>query len=178
MDSNTNESNATEMPSIETLRRMSHQANRGDLGALRQLRETLDQSPAIWRTIGDLGLAAENAIVRLAMGKDPLGAESLVRKLEELRSELAGTAPTSVEQLAAQRVVLCWAIVAFTDAEVVSLGNVPPGVVSCWLKRQREAGRQYERATMALMRIRRMTRASDRAKERRARIKPSAYATP
>jgi hypothetical protein len=52
----------------------------------------------------------------LVGGVDLVCKESLQRQLDEMRLQLAGTDPTSLESLAVQRVLAAWVQVPFADA--------------------------------------------------------------
>jgi hypothetical protein len=64
------------------------------------LRQVLDAHPEFWQRFGDLALQAQTAWLQLISGKDLLLRESLVRKPDQLKAELAGTDPSPLEKLA------------------------------------------------------------------------------
>ena len=97
-----------EHPGGEELARLLQRAEQGDLSVLPALRKVLDANSAIWREYGDLARHAEVSLVHLAAGPNLLLAESLARRLAELKRELAGPSPGPLERLLAERVALCW----------------------------------------------------------------------
>src|SRR5205823_4272861 len=64
---------------------------------------------------GDLALEAEQSLVRAAAGTNLALKLSLTRKLELLRTELAGPKPTPIERLLVERAVACWLQVQDAD---------------------------------------------------------------
>ena len=69
-------------------------ANSGDPT---QLRQTLDDNPKIWQKTGDLGLAAEYALIELISDRNQLVRESVIRKIQELKKDLVPVNPTAFE---------------------------------------------------------------------------------
>src|SRR4051812_5496056 len=93
-------------PDPEALARLQslvQRAQRGDESVQPELRELLDAHPEIWQRCGDLALQAQAAWLRLISGPDLLLRESLQRKLEQLKSDLAGTDPSPLEKLLVER---------------------------------------------------------------------------
>jgi hypothetical protein len=87
-------------------------AEKGDETAFPALREVLKEAlkdPAAADLFGgDLAARAQQALIHKYSGKNPLLEEPLTRKVELLRSELAGPEPAPLERLLAERVVSCW----------------------------------------------------------------------
>ncbi|MDP9472375.1 MAG: hypothetical protein M3Q71_17185 [Chloroflexota bacterium] len=83
-------------------------ANAGDPSALADLRTILDDHPQLWEGVGNLAREAELTLVRLVAGPNTVTKEALRRKLDALRLEVAGSAPSPLERLLADRVVLGW----------------------------------------------------------------------
>ena len=68
-------------------------ARQGDAAVLPELRKLFDRDPTIWRQAGDLGRRAEAAWVNLIAGTDVTLAESLRRRLAEMKRDLAAAIP-------------------------------------------------------------------------------------
>src|SRR5687768_8353804 len=92
----------------DRLQHLSTLAQQGNQDARRELQELLDAHPAIWREAGDLAAYAQNSWLRLIAGHNELFRDSLQRKADELRRELAGSEPGVLEKLLVERVVSCW----------------------------------------------------------------------
>ena len=74
------------------LAQLLKKAEAGDRSVLPQLQRALDGNPDLWRGYGDLAAHAEASLAMLAAGPNLLLAESLKRKLAELKAELGITA--------------------------------------------------------------------------------------
>jgi len=82
-------------------------AHTGDEVAVRALRHTFDASPDLWRFAGDLAVQSEQTWTALASSGHPIMKEAVSRHLATLRQELAGQAPTPLERLLVDRIVIC-----------------------------------------------------------------------
>ena len=89
--------------------RLIEKANKGDSTTLPALRTLLDTCPALWQELGDLAKTAQDALVKHITGDKALAQQEIyARKLAAMHKELAGSAPSSLEQLLVERIVLCW----------------------------------------------------------------------
>ena len=80
------------------LAQLLKKAEAGDRSVLPQLRRALDGDPDLWRGYGNLAAHAEASLAMLAAGPNLLLAESLKRKLAELKAELGGESPSPLEK--------------------------------------------------------------------------------
>jgi hypothetical protein len=140
------------------MRALLLRAQQGDQTVLPQLRELLDNRPELWRQFGDLADHARDALLRLAGGQSLLFRESVVRRMEELRAELAGPEPSPLEKLLVERIVLCWAqsYAADVSATEQTRGGSPDSSLA--LKRQTAAQNRYLSAIRQLATVRRLLR--------------------
>ena len=99
--------------------------SRKDPNALLDLRSWLQDHPEIWSSCGDLARQAEQAVLDLLAGPDPLLRESLFRYVQEIKAELAGPEATALEKLLAGQVVLDWLLLKLADQAL--LPNSPCG---------------------------------------------------
>src|SRR5262249_25022212 len=88
-----------ENPELEALRELLQRAQRGDGQVLPALRAALDRDSRLWQHYGDLALQAECSLVTATAGNNQLLAESLVRKLAAMKTELVGPSATPLERL-------------------------------------------------------------------------------
>jgi hypothetical protein len=93
---------------VEDLMGLTDRAQKGDRTTLPALRELLKHPEAVDLLGGDLARQAQLTLIDKFSGKNLLLKESLTRKLELLRAELAGPSPTPVERLLVERIVTCW----------------------------------------------------------------------
>jgi hypothetical protein len=82
-------------------------AENGDESTLPVLRELLQDPHMIRLMGGDLAWKAEQELVSRTAGKNLLFREAVLKRLDLLRSELAGPSPTPLEGLLVERVVTC-----------------------------------------------------------------------
>jgi hypothetical protein len=87
---------------------LTDRAQQGDKTALPALRELLKEPAAVDLLGGDLAKQAQLTLIDRFSGKNLLLKESLTRKLELMRHELAGPTPTALERLLVERIVACW----------------------------------------------------------------------
>ncbi len=92
-------------------------ANAGDPSALADLRSLLDDHPQLWEGVGNLAREAELTLVRLVAGPNTVTKEALRRKLDELRRDAAGPAPSPLERLLSDRIVLGWLGLAVAEGQ-------------------------------------------------------------
>jgi hypothetical protein len=91
---------------------------------------------------GDLAKQAQLTLINKFSGKNLLYKESLTRKLDLLRDELAGKSPTPLECLLVERIVACWlhlhhleVIYAGKESMSLELGNYYQRSISSAQKR-------------------------------------------
>src|SRR5262245_15782375 len=72
------------------------------------LRELLKEPFFVDALGGDLAKQAQLTLIDKFCGKNLLLKESVTRKLDLLREELAGPNPTPLERLLVERIVACW----------------------------------------------------------------------
>jgi hypothetical protein len=90
------------------VQQLIERAQQGDAKTLPALREVLKNPAAVDRMGGDLARQAQLTLIHQFSGQNLLFKESLTRKLDLLRAELAGTSPSPLERLLVERVVACW----------------------------------------------------------------------
>ena len=95
----------SQQEAIAELRELVARAKNGDATVLPRLREYLDQVPQLWQGCGDLALQSQGAWVRLIAGNDKFLQESVVRKANALKMELANEDTTTLENMLVERVI-------------------------------------------------------------------------
>jgi hypothetical protein len=140
----------------ERLQGLVQRAEQGDETALPELRAALDANPWVWERYGDLAQQSQAAWLQLIAGPNLLLRESVERKAEQLRAELAGPEPSPLEKLLVERVVACWLQVQYADASYAQLQNPSPGQHTAALKRQAGAQQRYLHAIKTLATVRKL----------------------
>ena len=142
------------MPSQEDFAELVKRANAGDDNALAMMRKTLDSNPEIWERVGNLAAHAQLSMVRLIAGGNKLVTESLLRKAEQMKAELAGTSPSKLEKLAVERIVACWLEMEYlaTTYPVAKGGTL--GQARFALKQKESSERRFNAAMKSLTTLR------------------------
>ncbi len=93
----------------------------GDTSVLPELRQVLDDNPALWRHLGHLATQAELVWIELVTGNHLVASESLRRYLGAMKQELVGPNPTRVLRLQSEQVAIGWLQVEHAN---IALANV------------------------------------------------------
>jgi hypothetical protein len=140
--------------SPEELHDLVERAQKGDRSTLPALHEVLRDPEAVDMLGGDLARQAERSLIENAAGDDLSFRVALNRKLELLREELGGPAPTPVERLLVERVVACWLQVQDADVRYAQAKNLSMAWGDYYQRWMDRAHRRYLTAikTLALVR--------------------------
>jgi hypothetical protein len=153
---------ATDAPAqaeaIAELRSLVARAKNGDRAVLPLLRQVLDENRCLWRLPGDVAVQAQAAWVKLIAGPNIHLRECVVRRVNELKGELAGQSPIPVESLLIERVVMAWLQLAYIEAREAQFAEPNIKWAEFNLKRQAQAERQFRAAIDALETVRKATR--------------------
>jgi hypothetical protein len=129
-------------------------AEQGDATVLPVLRELLDHRQDLWKEAGDLAVHAQRSLIRVASGHNLMLAESLERKANDLRKELATPDASPLERLLAERVVACWMQTSFWDA--MQTQEFDNGGRNAIRRHQDSAHRRFETAAKNLALVRKL----------------------
>ena len=157
-------SSATEItPEVRAwLDELIARADAGDEGASRALSAAYDAAPRLWRRLSGLQANAERSLLDLmaphAAGR--LHTRALLeRQLAALREELLGPAPSALERLLVDRVVLCWLAAIERDtrhAQRRAAGGMTFREGEYHQRAGERAQRQFLRAVQTLATVRRL----------------------
>ena len=147
-----------ETEALERLQTLVKRAEQGDESALPTLRAALDANPWIWERYGDLAQQSQAAWLQLIAGPNLLLRESVERKAEQLRAELAGPGPSPLERLLVERVIACWLQVQYADAAYAQQTSPSPGQHTAALKRQAGSHQRYLHSIKTLATVRKLLR--------------------
>jgi hypothetical protein len=98
----------TGLPTHEELLALADRAQKGDRTAVPALRELFKDPATVDLLGGNLARQAQYKLIDKFSGKNLLFKETLTRKMDLMRAELAGPTPTPLERLLVDRVVACW----------------------------------------------------------------------
>jgi hypothetical protein len=140
------------------LAQLLQRAEAGDRSVLPQLRRALDGDPDLWRGYGNLAAHAEASLAMLAAGPNLLLAESLKRKLAELKAELGGASPSPLEKLLAERITTSWLQVTYFDGLVAQAGGAGEARLKVLRQMQDGAHRRHLAGIKQLAVVRRLLR--------------------
>lgn len=163
-----------ELPARDQLLELAERARAGDREVRPVVQELLDRCPEIWQAVGDMAAQAEIAQIELAAQGDLLVAESLTRKLAELKGELGAESASPLERLLIERVVISWLQAVYAD---VMLARTPPGDprrTDFLQKRKDRAQNGHLAAIKQLATVRKLLQPSRRGGYRPRRPKPEA----
>jgi len=150
------EARSPETKEDQALKLLLKRAEMGDRSVLPELREALDNNRAIWQTYGDIAKQAEGALIRLAAGDNLLMAESLQRKLGELKQELVGNCPSPLESLLVARITATWLQSHYYDALVAQSSDASEAREKMLLRHQDAAHRRHLTALKTLATVRKL----------------------
>ncbi|MEI8371664.1 MAG: hypothetical protein WCJ35_02400 [Planctomycetota bacterium] len=128
-------------------------ANKGDPRARQALTECLDKNPEMWSQFGNLAGHVELKLIETATGGEWLTSEAVIREVVRMRHELAGSAPTPLESLAVERIIVTWLALQHTESWFLQTQQ-DVRWARYWLVRQSQADRLYRAAVGSLLTIR------------------------
>lgn len=142
------------MPSQEDFAELVKRANAGDDDALALMRQTLDSNPEIWQSVGDLAKHAQQAMLKLIAGDNKLVSESLLRKADEMKTDLSGSSPSKLEKLAVERIVACWLEMEYLATVYPIAQGETLGHATFVLKQKESSERRFNAAVKSLTTLR------------------------
>ncbi len=107
-----------EIPSIDTLDVLVHQAMAGDTQSLPAIRTLLDQTPTIWQDIYSLTKRVERAWIETIAHQDLISREALTRQVQSLKMTLEAESPSPLELLVIETICTCF--LAYKQAELAA----------------------------------------------------------
>ena len=149
-----NSQEKTEPAELDQIDWLLQRARQGDQDVLPELRAWLDRS-SVWRQFGDLGKQARDAWLRLIAGDDLVLRESILRKLDDMKRELAPSQPTATERLLIDRIIANWLQLHYAELAGTQALNKPK-LSEFWARRQSRAERAYLASLGALTTLRRL----------------------
>jgi hypothetical protein len=138
------------------MRKLLERARKGDASTLPVLRKMLEDPATVDALGGNLARQAELSLIAKAAGDNLSFKESLTRKLELLRAELAGPSPGPVERLLVERVVACWLHLSHLEMLYAQKDSMTLDVGMYFQRCLSAAQRRYLSALKALALVRKL----------------------
>ena len=134
------------------------EARMGLSAGLPALRVVVRRRPDSFGKLGLVDFAMRAMTSVAAGGKDAFLPEILIKKLEDLRSELAGLAPSPLERILTERIALAWFDVTEADRRWAdaSAGGCPLDQAEYHRKYRSRANQRFLAACKALATVRRL----------------------
>jgi hypothetical protein len=152
---------------LARLQSLVQRAQQGDESVLPELRQILDAHPEIWQRCGDLAAQAQAAWLGLISGSDLLLRDSLERKLEQMKAELAGTAPSLLEKMLIECVIGSWLPLQYADATCAQIKAKSSARHQAAQRRQSSAQQRFLQSVKMLVTVRKLLSASQKTGEPR-----------
>jgi hypothetical protein len=140
----------------EEWRALIDRAQEGDQTTLPALRKMLQAPNAVDAMGGDLARQTQLTLIHKFSGKNLLLRESLTRKLELLRGELAGPNPTPLERLLVERIVACWLHLHHLEHIYAQTGSMSLELASYYQRSITSAQKRYLAAIKTLAVVRKL----------------------
>jgi len=141
--------------SRDELEQLCMAANAGDVQSRARLRLWLDAHPDAWRAVGDAGKRSEMAVRDALADGDFLLGEALARSADVLRKSLLPADATPLEQLAVQRLIVCWHQVQLAEQRIVAQ-NGAEGRSSYWTRSLDSAHKRFTGAVSHLQSLKKL----------------------
>jgi len=133
--------------------------NNGDATLLPALRKAFDQHPEVVAKLGNIVEHAENALLQLAAGTNPLGKEVIRQNMLDLKARLKATANSELEYLLIDRIAISWFSVNFYEVDSASRSGSPAATAAAQ-KRLDRAHARFLTATKSLAIVQKLLRHS------------------
>ena len=154
----TQEERATRRDTVARLKELVNKAQKGDKKAVPAIRQILQQSPDLAWRFTNVGRVAEWSLIeKITKEKDLASKQMMGFQLESMREEVAGSSPSPLERLLAERVVASWLQVQlFEGLYIQNLGTLTLKQAEYYQKRLDRAHRRQLSAIKTLAQIRKL----------------------
>ena len=150
------EAHGASAPTPEAVQTLLQKAEQGDRTVLPALRAYMDLAPGVWAQRGDLAQVMQQTLIGLVARNNLVVQENVARKCAALTQELAGPAPSPVERLLVERVVLCWLHLHYAEALRLQLKEVTFQQEEFHQRRMSKMQARYLAAIRTLAQVRRL----------------------
>jgi hypothetical protein len=146
----------TGLENDDELMALIDRAQKGDETALPALRDLLKEPAIVDATGGDLAKLAQQKLIDKFSGQNLMLRESLTRKLDLLRGELAGPEQTPLERLLVERIVTCWLHLHHLDVIYAGKEGTRPELGNFFHRSISAAQKRYLAAIKTLAAVRKL----------------------
>ncbi len=136
--------------------RLIDRAMAGDESTVPAVRALVLAKPEMARRGGDLAGLVEAGWIRLLTKQNVFAREAMSAELQRLKSSLAGSSPTPIEQLLVDRVAACWVQANYADWTEATHGERTISQAEWAAKRQTMAHKRLLSALKTLAEVRRL----------------------
>lgn len=143
---------------LSSLNQLVLDADQAKPGAVTALRRYLEDHPEVWNSFGDLGNLALETWLNMVAGTDHLLRESVRLKVDDLRRELLGVAPSPLEKLIVDRIVVTKLQLDHAEAAFGQARQISSVELKMFERRLNGAQHRYLRSINALATLRKLTR--------------------
>lgn|GEM_PF-2243969 len=131
-------------------------ANSGDQTAVAWLQKFLDDHPHVWSNLGDVARIAEHAWINLIANGNSLVSESIQRQLKQLKSDLIGEDPQTVEKMLGDQVIATWLEVKYLETLSADQQGASVTQAALVLKKVESAQKRHLNAIRSLVQTRKL----------------------
>ncbi len=131
-------------------------AQEGDTVALANVREALKKPGVPDLLRGNVAREALSALVKVYAGTNPVAREAVLCKLDEMRLELSGPNPSSLEKFLVERVLATWLHLHTIEAAYASKESMSLTLGQYYQKTMTAAQKRYLAAIKGLAEVRKL----------------------
>lgn len=141
---------------VEELEDLVKRAQAGDISTLPVLQKISQNDAGVDYLGGNLARRAQEAFIVAMAGTNLALQIAVTKKMETLRSELAGPSPTPIERLLAERAIACWLQMQDADLRFAQAKDQSIRQAEFMQNRMDRAHRRYLSALKTLALVRKM----------------------
>jgi hypothetical protein len=130
-------------------------AEAGDATAMPGLRTAMDAGVLV-ESCGNLATQVQHSLLRNIAGKNLLFRETTERKLAQIRADVAGSNPSPLERLLAERIALCWLALHDAENRLAQSSELTITQADHWQRRIDSAHKRYLTAIKCLATVRKL----------------------
>ena len=131
-------------------------AEAGNAAALDDVKALLARTGTADILHGNVAREALRTLVAKHAGKNPVVKEAVTRKLDEMRTELSGPAPSPLEKLLVERVLATWLHLHYLESQYAGRDSMPLTLATYYERSITSAQKRYVGAIKGLADVRKL----------------------